>query len=327
MPTAEGILGPSAPASWERRLLGLDNRMKDASPATAVERMKAALDHRDQSHVPRGELWLGSGIFHEPWFDAEDSLRTHTEFCRGMGMDFLSLPMYMPAQIQANYRRFNLDEIEAAVVTSGLFTCVVIDGPFQRAAERPGDLSVLSSRCEDSSSMRLREMASTIEEAIAALTERGVNAVVIADDIAYRRSTYASPQTLREHLFPLYTRLIERIHGGGAYALFHSDGNIAPLISDLVSCGFDGLAGCEPECLDLASLKRTYGSRLTFMTGIRAQSLEPGPMTPAQKESLLGELRPLAMSGGFVLCSACGVNSREAVESLKTLYAWIDEET
>jgi hypothetical protein len=241
-------------------------------------------------------------------------------------MDFLSLPIEVPRQRKVNYRRFGQDEVEVAVATSGLFTCVVIDGPFQQSAERPGDLSVLSARCEDSSSARLREMASTIEETIAASVKRGVSSVVIADDIAYQRSTYASPQALRKCLFPLYSRLVDRIHGGGAYALFHSDGNIAPLIPDLISSGFDGLAGCEPECLDLASLKETYGSQITFVTGIRAEFLEPASPTSAQRETLLSEARVLAQSGGFVLCSACGLNSWEAVESLKTLYAWIDEE-
>ena len=299
--------------------------MRDASPGTAVERMKAALAHQDQRRVPRGELWLGSDIFHQPRFGGEDSLRTHTEFCRDLGMDLLSLPIEMPCQRKANYRRFKQDEVEVAVATSGLFTCVVVDGPFQQSAERPGDLSALSARREDSSPMRLREMASTIEETIAASVKRGVSAVVIADDIAYQRSTYASPQTLRERLLPLYSPMVDRIHRGGACALFHSDGNVAPLIPDLISCGFDGLAGCEPECLDLALLKKTYGSWLTFMTGIRAELLEPAPLTSAQRETLLRELRVLAQCGGFVLSSACGVNSWEAVESLKTLYAWVDE--
>jgi hypothetical protein len=292
----------------------------------AVERMRAALGHQDQHRLPRGEFWLGSDIFRRTGFDREDSLLAHIELCRGLGMDFLSLPIEVPRQRKANYRRFGQDEVEVAVATSGLFTCVVIDGPFQQSAERPGDLSVLSARCEDSSSARLREMASTIEETIAASVKRGVSSVVIADDIAYQRSTYASPQALRKCLFPLYSRLVDRIHGGGAYALFHSDGNIASLIPDLISSGFDGLAGCEPECLDLASLKETYGSQITFMTGIRAEFLEPASPTSAQRETLLSEARVLAQSGGFVLCSACGLNSWEAVESLKTLYAWIDEE-
>jgi hypothetical protein len=287
--------------------------------------MKAALDHQNQSQVPRGELWLGSDIFHQPEFDGEDNLQTHVELCRELGMDFLSLPVEMLCQRQVNYRRFNLDEIEVAVATSGLFTCVVIDGPFQQSAKTPGHLPSLSAPSEDSRSTRLQEKASVIEEGIAASVERGVNAVVIADDIGYQRSTYARPQTLREYLFPLYPRLIDRIHGGGAYALFHSDGNIALLIPDLISCGFDGLAGCEPECLDLALLKKTHGSQITFMTGIRAELLETASPTSAQREGFLRELQALAQCSGFVLCSACGVNSWEAVGSLKTLYAWVDE--
>lgn len=292
---------------------------------TAVERMRAALAHQGQDRVPRGELWLGSDVFHS-MFRGEDNLRTHTEFCRELEMDFLSLPIEMPSQTQAGYRRFNLSEVEEAVATSDLFTCVVIDGPFQQLVEELGHLPSLASLSGSSGPAHLRKKASAVEDAIAASVKRGVSAMVIADDIAYQRSTYASPQTLRERLLPLYSPMVDRIHRGGAYALFHSDGNIAPMIPDLISCGFDGLAGCEPECLDLALLKKTYGSRLTFMTGIRAELLEPAPLTSAQRETLLREPRVLAQSGGFVLCSACGVNSREAVESLKTLYAWIDEE-
>jgi len=240
-------------------------------------------------------------------------------------MDFLSLPVEMPRQMQANYRRFSLDEIGEAAATSGLFTCVVADGPFQRSAERPGDLSVLSARCEDSNSTRLREMASNVEETIAASLQRGASAVVMADDIAYQRSTYASPQVIRERLLPLYSRIVDRIHGGGAYALFHSDGDISAVIPDLISCGFDGLAGCEPECLDLVSLKKTYGSQLTLMTGIRAELLETPVPISAQKQDFLREMQALAQRGGFIMCSACGVNSREAMGRLKSLYAWVDE--
>ncbi|MBN2098692.1 MAG: hypothetical protein JW753_03750 [Dehalococcoidia bacterium] len=292
---------------------------------SAVERMRATLAHQDQRRVTRGELWLGSDVFRQTGFNGEDSVQTHIKLCQELGMDFLSLPVEMPRQMQAGYKRFNLDEVGEAVSTSGLFNCVVVDGPFQRSAGRPGDLSALSARCEDSSPARLREMASTVEETIAASVKRGVSAVVIADDIAYQRSTYASPQVLRERLFPLYSRMVDRIHGGGAYALFHSDGNITALIPDLISCGFDGLAGCEPECLDLTSLKAKHGSQVTFMSGVSAGLLETGSTISVQKQDFVRELQALTQGGGFVLCSACGVNSREAVERLKTLYAWVDE--
>jgi uroporphyrinogen decarboxylase len=160
---------------------------------------------------------------------------------------------------------------------------------------------------------------------IGTLVKWGVSAVVIADDIAYQRCTYASPQVIGERLLPLYSLMVGRIHDGGAYALFHSDGNITRLIPDLISCGFDALAGCEPECLDLAHLKKTYGSRLAFMTGIRAGLLEPDSPISALKDGFLRDMQELAQGGGFIMCSACGVNSREVVERLKELYVWTGE--
>lgn len=240
-------------------------------------------------------------------------------------MDFLSLPVDYPGHGPARYRRFKLDEVEEAVATSRLFTCAIVDGPFQRSAESPGDLSVLSPRRDEPGSARLREMASAIEETIGTLVWRGVSAVIIADDIAYQRSTYASPKVIGERLLPLYSRMVGRIHGGGAYALFHSDGNIAPLIPELISCGFDGLAGCEPECLDLTQLKKTYGSRLTLMAGIPAGLLEPDSPISARKDDFLREARTLNQGGGFVMCSACGVNSADALGRLKELYALTGE--
>ncbi len=292
---------------------------------TAVERMVAALSHQPQQRVPRGELWLGSDVFPQTGPEGEESLQTHIELCQELGMDFLSLPIQVPHQIQTNYRRFKLDEVEEAVATSRLFTCAVVDGPLQQSAEKPGDLAVLYSRSHEPGSARLKEKASAIEETIGALVQRGVSAVVIADDIAYQRSTYASPEVIRERLVPFYLQMVDRIHGGGAYALFHSDGNIGRLIPDLVSCGFDGLAGCEPECLDLLCLKAKHGSQITFMSGISAGLLESASALSTQKEDFLREVQALAQGGSFVLSSSCGINSRKALECLKTLYSWVGE--
>lgn len=292
---------------------------------TAVERMQAAFAHQAQRRIPRGELWVGSGVFGRRGFGADDGLQARIGLCRELGMDFLSLPFEAPSPTQRDYRRFNLREIAEAVASSGLFVCAVVDGPFQGSARRPGDLSVFAARCDEEGPSRLLQMATAVEESVAALLKNGVNAVVIADDIAYQRSTYASPQVMRQRLLPLYSRMVEAIHGGGAYALFHSDGNIVALIPDLVACGFDGLAGCEPECLDLSALKMSYGSQITLMTGIRAELLDCAVPLELRKEEFLNGMRMLARGGGFVMCSACGLGLPEAVERLKTLYAWVDE--
>ncbi len=291
----------------------------------AVQRMKAALEHQAQNYIPRGELWLGREIFNQCQFAGEKFLQSHIQLCRESGMDFISLPVKMQASEQLNYNRFSLDEIQEASAQSDLFTSVVIDGPFQQLVNKMGLEAALTSLTQNSGTERLKETARVTRDLICESIERGVNAVVIADDIAFRRSTYANPQILRDNLFVLYNSMIDHVHKKNCFAMFHSDGNITSIIDDLINCGFDGLAGCEPECLDLISLKETFGSKITFMTGIQADLLYADRLTLTQKHNFIKKINALGENGGFVLCSATGVSSTKALERLKDLYLWADE--
>ncbi len=152
-----------------------------------------------------------------------------------------------------------------------------------------------------------------------------VGAVVIADDLAYQQSTYLNPDILRRLLFPLYAEATKQIHSGNAYALLHSCGNITALVPQLVSCAFDGLAACQNQCLDLISLKKEYGSRLTILAGIDADLLDAGTLSESQKIEFSRRVETLAQGGGFVLSSSCGLYSSHALERLKELYGIADE--
>jgi uroporphyrinogen decarboxylase len=291
----------------------------------AVLRMMAALEHQAQNYIPRGELWLGREVFNKFQSSGEKFLQSHIQLCRESGMDFISLPVKMPASEQLNYNRFSLDEIQEAAAQSDLFTCVVIDGPFQQLVNKMGLEAALTSLTQNSGTERLKETARVTRDLICESIERGVNAVVIADDIAFRRSTYANPQILRDNLFVLYQSMIDHVHKKNCFATFHSDGNITSIIDDLINCGFDGLAGCEPECLDLILLKKKFGSKITFITGIQADLLYADQLTSTQKHNFIKKINALGENGGFVLCSATGVSSTKALERLKNIYLWADE--
>ncbi len=292
---------------------------------TGVQKMRAAMEHQAQNYIPRGELWLGREVFNPFQFAAGKLLQSHIKLCRESGMDFISLPVKMQATQQLNYNRFSMDDIQEATAQSDLFTCVVIDGPFQQLVNTMGLETALISLSQNSSAEKLKATARVTYDLICESIGRGVNAIVIAEDIAYKRSTYASPQLLRDNLFTFYPSMVDQVHQKNGFILFHSDGNIFSIIDDIVSCGFDGLAGCEPECLDLISLKATFGDSLTFMTGIKAAFLGSELNTLRQRDDFIKEIKVLGKGGGFVLCSAIGVDSAKAMDQLKTLYAWADE--
>lgn len=82
--------------------------------------------------------------------------------------------------------------------------------------------------------------------------DHGVEAVFCADDIAFKTGPFCSPAWFDEHYMPRFARVVDAWHEAGARVLFHSDGNLLPLLDALVDAGIDGvnpleiLAGMDP---------------------------------------------------------------------------------
>jgi uroporphyrinogen-III decarboxylase len=65
------------------------------------------------------------------------------------------------------------------------------------------------------------------------------------DDIAYKTSTIFSPKWLRRYWCPRLKKLNDAWHARDTICLFHSDGNLFPILDDLVAAGIDGLNPLE----------------------------------------------------------------------------------
>jgi len=65
------------------------------------------------------------------------------------------------------------------------------------------------------------------------------------DDIAYKNAPLFSPAWLRRLWAPRLTKLNAAWHDRDTVCLFHSDGNLFPVLDDLVAAGIDGLNPLE----------------------------------------------------------------------------------
>lgn len=81
---------------------------------------------------------------------------------------------------------------------------------------------------------------------VAAIADPELLPIVLTyDDIAYKNATLFSPAWLREHWVPRLKRLVDAWHARDTTCLFHSDGNLWPVLDDLVAAGIDGLNPLE----------------------------------------------------------------------------------
>jgi hypothetical protein len=107
-------------------------------------------------------------------------------------------------------------------------------------------LSILG--CSPTESAALFEEAArsclTFAEEIAA--SGIVPAVLFMDDLAGNDGPFIAPDTLRALYFPRLREIVEVLEAGGTRVLFHSDGDLSSLASDLIGAGVMGLHPVEP---------------------------------------------------------------------------------
>ncbi len=85
-------------------------------------------------------------------------------------------------------------------------------------------------------------------EVARAIRENGLLPLLyFGEDICYSSGPMCSPRLLREIYFPHLARAMEPLVEAGIISVWHSDGNIMPIIDDLIRCGVDGFQGLEED--------------------------------------------------------------------------------
>jgi len=143
--------------------------------------------------------------------------------------------------------------------------------------------------------------------------------VFISDDIAGQKSLLLSPRMWERHLQPRLKRWCELIHAHGLRVFYHTDGAARPLLKAILECGVDVLNPIQHACpgMDLAGLKREFGSRIIFHGGVDNQAVLPRG-TPEQVRAEVREcLRTLgAGREGFICCSCHNVQAGTPLENI-----------
>lgn len=146
----------------------------------------------------------------------------------------------------------------------------------------------------------------------------GVEAMLIHDDLAWTDRLVFPPEWYREKVFPRYEALFERLKRVGTKILFVSDGNINPLLDDLVAVGVDGFV--VEYMVDMEYLAHTYGDRL-----ILAGNASPAVLTLGSPEGVEAEVKrclDLAKAcPGYFLNTGGGIPHNIPLENVEAYFA------
>ena len=132
-----------------------------------------------------------------------------------------------------------------------------------------------------------------------------IDVISEADDYGTQTSQLVSPRMFRKIFKPRLQTLLARIRQLAPHAklFFHSDGNIRPILPDLIEIGIDILnpihitaTGMEPS-----ALKRDFGKDVCLWGGgVETQSVLPFGTPQEVRDNVRRNVEALATGGGYV---------------------------
>ncbi|TKJ44797.1 hypothetical protein CEE35_06520 [Candidatus Aerophobetes bacterium Ae_b3b] len=125
------------------------------------------------------------------------------------------------------------------------------------------------------------------------------------DDIAYNSGPMFSPSVFREIFLPQMKKVANGIRIPWVY---HSDGNLTPLLDDLLTLEMNGLHPIQPDVMDIVELKKDYGNKICLLGNIDVGLLAKGIPEEVEKE-VKEKIETLAADGGYILTSGNSIPS------------------
>ncbi len=105
----------------------------------------------------------------------------------------------------------------------------------------------------------------------------GLDGFALCMDYCFNNGPFLSPDQFAEFTTPYLTQLIQGYRDMGFYTIKHTDGNIMPIIDQLVEAGPHALHSLDPQAgIDMAEVKRLYGNRVCLIGNVNCGALDTG---------------------------------------------------
>lgn len=109
------------------------------------------------------------------------------------------------------------------------------------------------------------------------LMDGGFDGFALCSDYAFNKGSFLSPAMFREFITPYLAMLIEGQRQMGAYVIKHTDGDIMPILDQLVECGPHALHSLDPQGgIDIAGIKKMHGKELCLIGNVNCALMQTG---------------------------------------------------
>ena len=156
----------------------------------------------------------------------------------------------------------------------------------------------------------------TVEMAI----ERGAEVIFMEGDLAFRENILMSKDQFMRFVNVFNHEICEVAHKRGVPIIKHSDGNIWPILDELIEAGFDGIHPIEPQAMDIKEVKNHLRDKACVCGNIDCADLlvtgDPNEVVAKVKDTI----KDAAPGGGYILTSSNSIHPGCNAENVVTMF-------
>ncbi len=154
----------------------------------------------------------------------------------------------------------------------------------------------------------------------------GVDGFAMCADYCFNDGPFLHPTMFAEVITPSLTALCEGFRDQGFYSIKHTDGNIMPILDQLISAKPDALHSLDPQGgVDIAEVKRLYGDQICLIGNVNCGLLQSGTEEEVV-ESARYCIRHGMPGGGYVFATSNCVYTGLPLERYELMWqVWHDE--
>jgi uroporphyrinogen decarboxylase len=132
----------------------------------------------------------------------------------------------------------------------------------------------------------------------------GLDGFALCADYCFNNGPFLSPALFSEFVTPYLARLIQGYRDLGFYTIKHTDGNIMPILDQLVQANPHALHSLDPQGgVDIAEVKRRCGRQVCLIGNVNCGLLDTGTEEQAV-ESARYALRHGMPGGGYIFSTS-----------------------
>jgi uroporphyrinogen decarboxylase len=132
----------------------------------------------------------------------------------------------------------------------------------------------------------------------------GLDGFALCADYCFNSGPFLSPVQFSEFVTPYLARLISAYRQMGFYTIKHTDGDIRPILDQLVQANPHALHSLDPQGhVDIAAVKRSVGDRVCLIGNVNCALLDTGTDEECAA-SVRYALRHGAPGGGYIFSTS-----------------------